>query len=110
MASDSKMWFELGVRDNVTKVLESLIGKTSRLQQALTAVDKDLGFKNAYKNAADMESALNKVGVALKKVNAAKLDITDKNKVAELDKIEKKLKVMQRELKAFFRDLKKAKS
>ena len=53
MASEDKLWFEMGVRDHVTKELDKILKKVNDIQRAmgmLSEDNKDLGFKASYDN------------------------------------------------------------
>lgn len=74
MADSDKLWFELGVRDEVTGTLEKLIGKANELQQAMTISIKDKNgphFKEAYENAVQLESVLIGVNRAVRNIDEA---------------------------------------
>ena len=50
MAAEDTMWFELGVRDNVSKTLSSLMEKTEDLKDAMKSIQLVKGiFENALK-------------------------------------------------------------
>lgn len=109
MAREDKLWFELGVRDNITKAIENIEGKLTRLQRAMAAAGHEIGdisYKDAYKNVNEYHKAIDKVNYALKRIKAQKLTITDKNSLDELNTIQKKLEKMRRELKGFWREAK----
>lgn len=74
MADSDKLWFELGVRDEVTSTLEKILGKANELQQAMTISMKGKGsqnFKEAYENAVQLEGVLLSVNRAVRNIDNA---------------------------------------
>jgi len=110
MASNDKLWFEMGVRDDVTKVLDKLIGKANDLQKALSISGKDPiipGFKESYDNITKLEVAIEKIRGSIRSVRTAKMSVTDPKDIANLNKILSKLEEMRSRVKAFISEARK---
>lgn len=89
MAAEDTMWFELGVRDNVSKTLSSLMEKTEDLKDAMKSIQLAKGI---FENALKIEQAYDKIAVALRKIEEAKSLTKDREQLSTLMKSEKKLK------------------
>ena len=89
MAAEDTMWFELGVRDNVSKTLSSLMEKTEDLKDAMKSIQLAKGI---FENALKIEQAYDKIAVALRKIEEAKSLTKDREQLSTLRKSEKKLK------------------
>lgn len=81
MASNDQLWFELGVRDNVSKVLQNILLKADEIKQRL----KDQGPSRAiYENALKIEEAYDKIAVAMRKIDKASSKTKDTGEIARL--------------------------
>ncbi len=96
MANDDKLWFELGVRDNVSAKLSSLMMKAESLKSILKFVSTERGL---YDNAVKVEQAYDKIGIALQRIKDARAKTTDTKELKALDDMEAKLREMRREWK-----------
>ena len=70
MAAADKLWFELGVRDEVSKVLENLMKSSEKLGNALT--DDTVELKNYYRNIVDISNVYDKIHVTQKRIAGLK--------------------------------------
>lgn len=70
MAEADKLWFELGVRDEVSKVLETLMKTSEKLGDALT--DDTAELKNYYRNIVDISNVYDKIHVTQKRIAGLK--------------------------------------
>lgn len=96
MANDDKLWFELGVRDNVSAKLSSLMMKAESLKSILKFVSTERGL---YDNAVKVEQAYDKIGIALQRIKDARAKTTDTKELKALDDMEAKLREMRKEWK-----------
>lgn len=100
MADSDKLWFELGVRDEVSKVLEELMKKSDKLAISMSDIS-DVTLKNFYKNANDIAQVFDKIHVTQRRIHDTLTTSTGKGEKqrlqtisSELDKLEKKYKKM----------------
>ena len=100
MADSDKLWFELGVRDDVSKVLEELMKKSDKLAISMSDIS-DVTLKNFYKNANDIAQVFDKIHVTQRRIHDTLTTSTGKGEKqrlqtisSELDKLEKKYKKM----------------
>ena len=105
MADSDKLWFELGVRDNISKVLNNILGKTEALKRAMMLADKDLGFGGATKNALELETAIAGVSGTIKKLQNQKMKLVDLDDLKTADKMERKFKQMLTALNKLKREI-----
>lgn len=102
MAAADKLWFELGVRDEVSGVLETLMKTSEKLGDALT--DDSAELKNYYRNIVDISNVYDKIHVTQKRIAGLKgLSLTGdqrKGLKAMSDDIEK----ARKEMAAIFKD------
>lgn len=88
MAAADKLWFELGVRDEISKVLENLMRNSEKLANMLT--DDAAELKNVYKNILDISNVYDKIYVAQKRIselrNAKTLGADEKKGLREMSK------------------------
>ena len=102
MAAADKLWFELGVRDEVSKVLETLMKTSEKLGDALT--NDTVELKNYYRNIVDISNVYDKIHVTQKRIAGLKgLSLTGDQKKglkAMSDDIEK----ARKEMAAIFKD------
>jgi len=93
MANNDALWFEMGVRDNVSKTISDILQKAEDLQDLMESLT--LG-RNAVKNASDFEQALDKIAVARRRISEAKLVATDKDDIDNLKKMDKEIAKVQK--------------
>ena len=67
MAAADKLWFELGVRDEISKVLENLMRNSEKLANKLT--DDAAELKNVYRNILDISNVYDKKYVTQKRIS-----------------------------------------
>ena len=98
MADSDKLWFELGVRDEVSKVLEELMKKSDKLAVQMSDIT-DVTLRNFYKNANDIAQVFDKIHVTQRRIQDSLTTSTGKGEkqrlqtiASELDKLEKKYK------------------
>ena len=102
MASADKLWFELGVRDEVSKVLETLMKTSEKLGDALT--DDTAELKNYYRNIVDISNVYDKIHVTQKRIAGLKgLSLTGDQKKG-LKAISDDLEKVRKEMAAVFKD------
>ena len=70
MAAADKLWFELGVRDEISGVLEKLMRNSEKLAGMLT--DDVVEMKNVYKNILDISNVYDKIYVTQKRISDLK--------------------------------------
>ena len=90
MAAADKLWFELGVRDEISGVLEKLMRNSEKLAGMLT--DDVVELKNVYKNILDISNVYDKIYVTQKRIS----DLKGAKTLTEDEK--KGLKEMSKEL------------
>lgn len=112
MADTDKLWFELGVRDEISKVLDELMRKSEKLADSIEdnirsafdaigeeADDKQIEayLKNFYKNVLDIANVFDKIHVTQKRINTAMSETGNKAAkksfsvmLKELESLEKK--------------------
>lgn len=81
MASNDQLWFELGVRDNVSKVLQNILLKADEIEQRLESQDI---LRPIYENALKIEEAYDKIAVAMRKIDKASSKTKDTGEIARL--------------------------
>ena len=98
MASNDKLWFDMGVRETVSKTITDILDKAEELQDVMSSIT--IG-RDAIKNAADVEQALDKIAIAKNRISEAKLLTNDRDSITllnkmnkELDKVEKKFNML----------------
>lgn len=96
MATADKLWFELGVRDEISKVLEELVKNADKLSMKMSDISTTT-LKNFYKNMVDIAGVFDKIHVTQKRISEAMSLTGDKKEQKrlatiskELDKLEKK--------------------
>lgn len=110
MAEADKLWFELGVRDNLSKVLDQYIDKADKLGKALDAATAnfigDSMWKDVYKNAAELEQVFDKLSVTIDHVGVAQNRASGKS-AEELGKMKDKLVEMRDTFTTLYEQMKK---
>ena len=96
MAAGDKLWFDLGVRDNVTNTLNTLLTKAEALKSTLKDISMEKGI---YENALKVEQAYDKIDIALQRIKEAKKKTSDPMELDQLNKAEAKLREYRREWK-----------
>ena len=88
MAAADKLWFELGVRDEISGVLEKLMRNSEKLAGMLT--DDVVEMKNVYKNILDISNVYDKIYVTQKRISdlrgAKTLTADEKKGLKEMSK------------------------
>lgn len=101
MAAADKLWFELGVRDEISSVLEKLMRNSEKLANALS--DDTAELKNVYKNIVDISNVYDKIYVAQKRISALKgASITPEQKKGLKD-MSKDLEDVRKQFAAVFK-------
>ena len=88
MASSDQLWFEMGVRDNVTKVLNGIRNQIDAIQLNMEAIGE---LKPLYENALKIEEAYDKIANAIRKIEASRGKTKDQGQLDQLDKMKSKL-------------------
>ena len=110
MASNDKLWFELGVRDDITKTLDKILSKATDVERALSIIGKDPlipGIKNSYDNVEKLEKAIEGISNALRTVKTTKLEITNPNDISNLNKMQLALGQMRKRIHNFLNETRK---
>lgn len=94
MASSEQLWFEMGVRDNVTNVLEKI---KTKMEQIEAIMEDQLDMKPVYENALKIEDAYDKIAVAVRKIEQARSKTKDTDETSRLDKMKQKLDEIRKE-------------
>lgn len=87
MAAGDKLWFELGVRDEVSQVMENLVRNAEKFANLLT--DDAAELKNVYRNINDVANIYDKIYVAQKRISDVKgatLSVDEKKGLKNLTK------------------------
>ena len=103
MAAADKLWFELGVRDEISKVLENLMRNSEKLADMLT--DDVVEMKNVYKNILDISNVYDKIYVTQKRISdlrGAKTLTADEKK--GLKEMSKELENVRKEFAAILKN------
>lgn len=103
MAAADKLWFELGVRDEISKVLENLMRNSEKLAGMLT--DDAVELKNVYKNILDISNVYDKIYVTQKRISdlkGAKTITADEKK--GLKEMSKELENVRKEFAAILKN------
>ena len=103
MAAADKLWFELGVRDEISKVLENLMRNSEKLAGMLT--DDAVELKNVYKNILDISNVYDKIYVTQKRISdlkGAKTLTADEKK--GLKEMSKELENVRKEFSAILKN------
>lgn len=95
MATADKLWFELGVRDEVSKVLENLIKNADKLAMQMTDISTDT-LKNFYKNMVDIAGVFDKIHVTQKRISDAMTVTGDRDEKKRLRTISKELEGLEK--------------
>jgi hypothetical protein len=103
MAAADKLWFELGVRDEISGVLEKLMRNSEKLAGMLT--DDAVEMKNVYKNILDISNVYDKIYVTQKRISelrGAKTLTADEKK--GLKEMSKELENVRKEFAAILKN------
>lgn len=95
MASKDELWFEVGVRDNVSKVLEDILNKSEEIQGRMAAISE---MEPAFENALKIEQAYDRIAVAMQKIESARK--TSKS-IDEQDNLDKMRETLEKTRKKF---------
>lgn len=102
MASADKLWFELGVRDEVSGVLETLMKNSENLANALS--DETAELKNIFKNIVDISNVYDKIYVAQKRISELKGNSLTKDEKKGLKDMSKELEDYRKQFAAIFKN------
>ena len=101
MASSEQLWFELGVRDNVSKVLDNIFSKTKEIQDNL---GRQSDLKPLLENALKIEETYDKIAVALRRIKEARSNTSNPEEVSRLKEMKKQVEDMQKAFKKLEKD------
>ena len=101
MAAADKLWFELGVRDEISSVLEKLMRNSENLANALS--DDTAELKNVYKNIVDISNVYDKIYVAQKRISALKGTSITADQKKGLKDMSKELDEVRKQFTAMFK-------
>ncbi len=100
MSDIDKLWFEMGVRDNVSKVLERVLDQAEQLGLEIDKL-KPKFEKNLIVNAENLERVYDRIGVAIERINEARSKTKDKGELAQLKDMKKHLDSMVKMFQKF---------
>lgn len=89
MASQDQLWFELGVRDNVSQTLSQLMKDVDALTSKFADATE---MANAYKNIQGVAKTYQEVDEAIRRLNTTRSQTTDRNERKRLSNIIKGLR------------------
>ncbi len=98
MANNDKLWFDMGIRDEVSKKLVDIMDKAEELQETLDGMK--IG-RDAIQNAAELERALDKIAVAKDRLSESKGLATSKKDKDDIRAMERSLNKMEKSLEKF---------
>lgn len=93
MANSDKLWFDMGVRDNVSRTLTDILYKAEELKDVMDSMT--IG-RDAIKNAHDIEQALDKIAVARDRIAESRSKTSDRNELETLKKMDRELAKIQK--------------
>ena len=102
MAAADKLWFELGVRDEVSGVLETLMKTSEKLGDALT--DDSAELKNYYRNIVDISNVYDKIHVTQKRIAGLKGHSLTGDQRKGLKAMSDDIEKARKEMAAIFKD------
>ena len=102
MAAGDKLWFELGVRDEISSVLENLMRNSEKLANLLSDDTNEL--KNVYKNIVDISNVYDKIYIAQKRIKDTKGLSLSADQKRGLKDMEKELENTRKEFSKLFKD------
>ena len=97
MASNDQLWFELGVRDNISSVLVDLMRKAESLAQQFSDIGE---MKNAYKNISDVADVYDRIDQTVKRLKSTMSAITNPTEKMHLQKTIDGLEAQRKEYEA----------
>lgn len=97
MANSDKLWFELGVRDEVSKTLGDIMNQAEALKDMMDSIT--LG-KDAVRNAQDIEQALDRIAVARNRISEAKSVAGNRDDIDMLKKMDREIAKIQKKFEA----------
>lgn len=98
MASNDKLWFDFGIREDVSKKLSDIMIQAENLKETLESMK--IG-QNAISNAAELERALDKISVAKERIAESKGLVTNQKDKDDLREMERTLDKMQKSFEKF---------
>ncbi len=102
MAAADKLWFELGVRDEISGVLETLMRNSERLANALS--DDAAELKNVYRNIVDVSNVYDKIYVSQKRISELKGSNLTREEKKGLKDMKKELEDVRKQFAAIFKN------
>ena len=100
MSDIDKLWFEMGVRDNVSKVLERVLDQAEQLGLEIDKL-KPKFEKNLIVNAENLERVYDRIGVAIERINEARSKTKNKGELDQLKDMKKHLDSMVKMFQKF---------
>ena len=98
MANNDKLWFDFGIREDVSKKLSEIMIQAEDLKETLE--EMKIG-QNAISNAAELERALDKIAIAKERITESKGLVTNQKDKDDLREMERALDKMQKSFEKF---------
>ena len=102
MAAADKLWFELGVRDEISGVLEKLMRNSEKLANALS--DDAAELKNVYQNIVDVSNVYDKIYIAQKRISELKGTNLTRDERKGLKNMSSELENVRKQFTEMFKD------
>jgi hypothetical protein len=102
MAAADKLWFELGVRDEISGVLEKLMRNSEKLANALS--DDAAELKNVYQNIVDVSNVYDKIYIAQKRISELKGTNLTRDEKKGLKNMSNELENVRKQFTEMFKD------
>ena len=102
MAAADKLWFELGVRDEISGVLEKLMRNSEKLANALR--DDAAELKNVYQNIVDVSNVYDKIYIAQKRISELKGANLTRDERKGLKNMSSELENVRKQFTEMFKD------
>ena len=102
MAAADKLWFELGVRDEISGVLEKLMRNSEKLANALS--DDAAELKNVYQNIVDVSNVYDKIYIAQKRISELKGSNLTRDEKKGLKNMSNELENVRKQFTEMFKD------
>ena len=102
MAAADKLWFELGVRDEISGVLEKLMRNSEKLANALS--DDAAELKNVYQNIVDVSNVYDKIYIAQKRISELKGANLTRDERKGLKNMSSELENVRKQFTEMFKD------
>lgn len=104
MASSDKLWFELGVREQITQKLDAIIKKADDVAKSLLIIGKEPlvpGVKDGLDNLSKLEKAIANIRGKLSELRSLRIKVTDPQDLAEINRIQLALGKMRERINRF---------